>query len=113
MLSEDLTYRQIFLDGRGLPPDPNPSFMGYSVGHWDGDTLVIESVGFNDRTWLDATGHPHSESLRVTERIRRPDIGHLEIAETLEDQKAYARALDCRSEGRTGARHGTTRIRVQ
>jgi hypothetical protein len=80
-LDDDLTYRQIFLDGRPLPKDPNPAWMGYSVGHWDGDTLVIESAGFNDRTWLDDAGHPHSELLHVTERLRRRDFGHLEIEE--------------------------------
>jgi hypothetical protein len=84
----DLTYRQVFLDGRPLPKDPNPTWMGYSVGHWDGDTLVIESAGFNDRTWLDNDGHPHSEDLRVTERLRRPDFGHLELVRTLDDPKA-------------------------
>ncbi len=61
------------------PRDPNPTWMGYSVGHWDGDTLVVESAGYNDRTRLDNDGHPHSEDLRVTERFRRPDFGHLEI----------------------------------
>jgi hypothetical protein len=91
ILSEDLTYRQIFLDGRPLPRDPNPSFMGYSVGRWDGDTLVVESIGFNDRTWLDFRGHPHSEALRITERIRRTDYGHLQIDETLEDPEIYPR----------------------
>ena len=91
VLSEDLTYRQIFLDGRPLPVDPNPSFMGYSVGHWDGDTLVVESIGFNDRTWLDIKGHPHSEALRISERIRRLDMGHLQIEETLDDSRAYTR----------------------
>jgi hypothetical protein len=84
----DLTYRQIFLDGRPLPKDPNPTWMGYSVGHWDGDTLVVESAGFNDRTWLDGDGHPHTEALRVTERLRRPDFGHLELERTLDDPKA-------------------------
>jgi hypothetical protein len=62
--------------------------MGYSTGHWDGDTLVVESVGYNHRTWLDDDGHPPSEDLRVTERFRRPDFGHLEIEKTLEDPKA-------------------------
>ena len=62
--------------------------MGYSVGHWEGDTLVIESAGFNDRTWIDGEGHPHSEALRVTERLRRPDFGHLEIQKTLVDPGA-------------------------
>src|ERR1035438_4714794 len=62
------TFRQIFTDGRKLPVDPNPTWMGYSVGHWEGDTLVVESNGYNDKTWLDGAGHPHSERLRVTER---------------------------------------------
>lgn len=87
VLGEDLTYRQIFVDGRQLPEDPNPSFMGYSVGRWEGDILVVESNGFKERTWLDFGGHPHSEELRITERIRRPDFGHIEIAETLSDPK--------------------------
>jgi len=91
ILYEDLTYRQIFLDGRELPKDPNPSFMGYSVGRWEGDSLVVESTGFNDRTWLDFGGHPHSEELRITERIRRRDFGHLDIEETLTDSKIYGR----------------------
>ena len=91
ILSEDLTYRLIFLDGRELPKDPNPTFMGYSVGHWDGDTLVVESNGFNERTWLDFGGSPHSEELRIRERIRRRDFGHIEIEETLTDPKIYAR----------------------
>jgi hypothetical protein len=93
ILNEDLTYRQIFLDGRPLPSDPNPDWMGYSVGHWDGDTLVIESAGFNDRTWLDDVGHPHSESLHVTERLHRRDFGHLEIEKTLVDPKALTKPL--------------------
>jgi hypothetical protein len=88
MLYEDLTYRQVFLDGRPLPKDPNPAWMGYSIGHWDGDTLVIESAGYNDRTWLDGDGHSHTESLRVTERLRRPDFGRLEMQRILEDPKA-------------------------
>ena len=93
LLSEGLTYRQIFLDDRTLPVDPNPAFMGYSIGRWAGDTLVIESAGFKDVTWLDQAGHPHTEALRVTERVRRPDVGHLEIEETLEDPAIYAKPL--------------------
>jgi hypothetical protein len=93
MLFEDLTYRQVFLDGRPLPDDPNPTWMGYSVGHWDKDTLVIESAGFNDRTWLDGDGHPHTEALHVTERLRRPDFGHLELMRTIEDPKALVQPL--------------------
>jgi hypothetical protein len=90
ILDNDLTYRQIFMDGRKLEADPSPSWMGYSVGRWDGDTLVVESAGFNDRTWL-ARNYPHTESLRMTERYRRTDFGHLEIEATLQDTGAYSR----------------------
>jgi hypothetical protein len=93
MLYEDLLYRQIFMDGRPLPVDPNPSFMGYSIGRWEGDTLVVESTGFNERTWLDFGGHPHSEALKMTERIRRTNLGRLEIEVKIEDPKYYKRAL--------------------
>ena len=92
MLEEDLTYRQIFLDGRALETSPNPSWMGYSVGHWEDGTLVVESFGFNDRTWLDRNGHPHTEALRMTERYRRRDFGHLDIEITANDPAVYARA---------------------
>src|SRR5262249_24256773 len=91
ILFEDLSYRQVFLDGRTLPIDPNPSFMGYSIGRWDGDTLVVESAGFSDRSWLDFGGHPHTEALTITERFRRRDTGHLELRETFEDPGFYAR----------------------
>jgi hypothetical protein len=91
ILYEDLTYRQIFMDGRELPRDPNPSWMGYSVGHWDGDTLVVESTGFNDRSWLDMGGHPHTEALRTTERFRRTTFGHMDLQVTFDDPKAYTR----------------------
>ncbi len=90
-LSPDLTFRQIFMDGRKLENEPNPSWMGYSVGHWEGDTLVVESNGFNDRTWLDRNGHPHTEALRVTERYTRKDFGHIELVETLQDSAIYAK----------------------
>jgi hypothetical protein len=88
ILQEDLTFRQIHMDGRTLETDPNPSWMGYSVGHWEGDTLVVESNGYNDRTWL-IQGYPHTEALRLTERFRRTDFGHLEITVTFDDPKAY------------------------
>lgn len=91
ILDQDLTYRQIFMDGRALETDPNPSWMGYSVGRWEGDTLVVESFGFNDRTWLDSAGHPHTEALRMTERYRRRDFGHMDIEVTLNDPAVYAR----------------------
>jgi hypothetical protein len=90
-LNPDLTYRQIFMDGRALESNPNPSWMGYSTGHWDGDTLVVESNGFNDRTWLDHDGHPHTEALRTIERYRRRDFGHLELEVTFSDPGAYTR----------------------
>lgn len=89
--TDDLTFRQIYMDNRQLETDPNPSWMGYSVGHWDGDTLVVESNGFNEKTWLDIDGHPHTEALHMTERYRRPDLGHLELQVTLDDPKAYTR----------------------
>src|SRR5262249_38106952 len=88
ILQEDLTYRQIYMDGRALETDPNPSWMGYSVGHWEGDTLVVESNGYNDRTWL-LGGYPHTEALHMTERFRRTDFGHMELAVTFSDPKAY------------------------
>jgi hypothetical protein len=92
MLLEDLTYRQIHMDGRQLPLDPNPSWMGYSVGRWEGDTLVVESNGFTDQSWLDYDGHPHTEALRIVERYRRRDVGHLDLEVTFEDPGAYNRA---------------------
>ena len=93
VLSEDLSFRQIFMDGRPLPEDPNPSFMGYSVGRWEGDTLVVETIGYKDRTWLDWAGHPHSEGLRVTERYRRLDFGRIEIEETFHDPEVYSQPI--------------------
>ena len=84
-------FRQFFIDGRGLPEDPNPTWMGYSVGRWDGDTLVITTAGYNDRTTIDLAGHPHTEALRMTERYHRRDVGHLEVQVTLDDPKAYTR----------------------
>jgi hypothetical protein len=99
ILEETLEYRQIFLDGRPLPNDPNPSFKGYSVGHWEGDTLVVESTGFNDRNWLDAIGHTHSEELRLTERFDRTSFGRLEIEQTVNDPKAFAKPFAVRIDG--------------
>jgi len=92
ILNTDLTFRQIFLDGRPLEKDPNPSWMGYSVGRWDGDTLVVESFGFNDATWLDHDGHPHTEALRMTERYRRRNFGSLDVEITYSDPAIYSRS---------------------
>ena len=99
VLGEDLSYRQIFMDGRPLPKDPSPSFMGYSVGRWEGDTLVVETIGFKDRTWLDWAGHPHSERLRLTERWRRLNFGRLEIQETFTDPEYYSRPMNVKVVG--------------
>src|SRR5205085_7565495 len=85
-------FRQVFTDGRGLPEDANPTWMGYSVGRWEGDTLVVTTIGYNDRTSLDLGGHPHSEALRTTERFHRRDTGHIDLQVTIEDPKAYDRA---------------------
>jgi hypothetical protein len=93
ILNDDLTHRVIFMDGRQLEKEPNPSWMGYSVGHWDGDTLVVESNGYNDKTWLDNTGHPHTESLHVTEKYRRTDFGHIELQVTFDDPKALTKPI--------------------
>lgn len=92
ILNPDLTYRQVYMDGRKLEDSPNPSWMGYSVGHWDGDTLVVDSFGFNDKTWLDHDGHPHTEALRITERYKRRDLGHLNVDVTLSDPTVYAKS---------------------
>jgi hypothetical protein len=89
MLYGDLTYRQIFTDGRELEPDPLPIWMGYSVGRWEGDTLVVESNGYNDKTWLHASGLTHTESLRITERYRRLDFGHMQVDVTYEDPGTF------------------------
>lgn len=86
---ESSPSRQIFTDGRTLPIDPTPSWMGYSVARWEGDTFIVDTTGYNDRTWLDFTGHPHSEALHMIERFRRTDFGHMQLTITFEDPKAY------------------------
>jgi hypothetical protein len=83
-------FRQIFLDGRPLPKDPFPSFKGYSVGHWDGDALVVETIGYKDGLWLDLKGDPLTSSGRTIERIRRPNYGSLDVDLTVDDPKVYA-----------------------
>jgi hypothetical protein len=85
------SYRQIFTDGRELPSNPNPAWMGYSVGHWEGADFVVQSSGFNDNVWLDNNGHPATEALRVTERFKRKDFGHMDIEITMDDPKAYTK----------------------
>src|ERR1051325_11124562 len=85
------TFRQIFTDGRPLPKDPQPSWIGYSVGKWDGDTFVVDTIGVNDRTWMDNVGRPHSDALHTIERYRRRNFGTMEVTLTIDDPKAYAR----------------------
>ena len=88
----DDKHRQIYTDGRVLPKEfDQPAWMGYSVGRWDRDTLVVESAGFNDKTWLDVMGHPHSEALRVTERYHRRDFGRMDVEMTFDDPKMYTK----------------------
>jgi hypothetical protein len=83
--------RQIFTDGRPLPKDPQPWWYGYSIGHWDGDTLVVETTGFRDDVWLDVEGSPLTSTGKMTERFKRVDYGHLNIDITIEDPKAYTK----------------------
>jgi hypothetical protein len=89
-------HRTVFTDGRKLPVDPNPAWMGYSVGRWEGDTLVVDTAGFNDRSWLDIEGHPHTEALHITERFRRRDFGHMDLEMTIDDPKAFTRPFSMR-----------------
>ena len=85
------TYRQIFMDGRGHPADPDPTWYGHSIGKWEGDTLVVDTVGFNDKFWFDFAAHPHTEKLHITERYRRPDYSHLDFEVVIDDPGAYTR----------------------
>jgi len=91
LYEENTVFRQIFLDGRRPVEDAVPRYMGYSTGRWDGDALVVDTVGFSDHHWLDAMGHPLTAQLRLTERFRRPTAGHLEIEVTVDDPGAYTR----------------------
>jgi hypothetical protein len=90
-------HRQIFTDGRPLPTEINlPAYFGYSVGRWEGETFVVESAGFNDKTPLDIGGHGHSDQLRVVERFRRRDVGHLDVEMTFNDPKTYTKPFTIR-----------------
>ena len=84
-------FRQIFTDGRGFPKDTPPTWMGYSIGKWEGDTFVVDSIGFNDQTYIDDGGHPHTDAYHSTERFHRRDFGHMEYEITIDDPKAYTR----------------------
>ncbi|MBV8842628.1 MAG: hypothetical protein JO307_07435 [Bryobacterales bacterium] len=93
LLHESRTiYRQIFTDGRPLPKNPQPTWMGYSIGHWEGDTFVVETIGQNGKTWLDMKGLPGTESLHITEHFTRPRIGHMDVDVTIDDPEAYTKS---------------------
>jgi hypothetical protein len=96
--SPNSPHRTIFTDGRDLPKDPNPTWLGYSIGRWEGDTFVITTAGFNDRAWLDSGGHPQTESLRIIERMRRRDFGHMDFEITIDDPKAFTRPFTIKTE---------------
>ena len=82
-------WRTVWMDGREMPKDSDPLWMGYSIGHWDGDDLVVETANFNDKTWIDAAGHPHSDAFKLTERFHRVDHAHLQISFKIDDPKIY------------------------
>jgi hypothetical protein len=85
-------YRQIFTDGRSLPPaDVQPTWQGYSIGRWDKEAFIVETAGFNGETWLDLGGHPATDALRVTERYTRGSVGQMDVEITIDDPKAYTR----------------------
>jgi hypothetical protein len=89
LYEHDASYRQIFLDGRSWPMDMQPAWNGYSVGRWEGETLVVATTGFPDGLWLDAAGNPLTDAARITERYRRPAFGRLDVEVTVDDPKAY------------------------
>src|SRR5215471_6797664 len=91
LTERNASYRQIFTDGRPLPEDPNPSWNGYSTGRWEGDTLVVETIGFMDKNWLDRAGSPLTSAAKMTEKFRRPNYGTLEIELTVNDPEAYTK----------------------
>src|SRR6185369_7180009 len=91
LLEEFNNWRQIFSDGRALPVEPQPAWFGYSVATWEGDSFVVTTSGFNDQTWLDVGGTPHSERLRLTERYHRIDFGHMQIDYTIDDETAFTK----------------------
>lgn len=90
------TFREVFIDGRPFPEDMQPNWLGYSVGHFEGDTLVIETRGQHDKSWIDTGGHPHSEQLRVTEKFRRVNFGRIELEITIDDPGAYTKPWTAR-----------------
>ncbi len=91
LMERNMSFRQIFIDGRPLPEDPNPAWNGYSTARWEGDALVVESNGFRDGLWADYFGSPLTDQARITERFRRPNFGSMEVDVTVNDPKAYTK----------------------
>ena len=91
LFEEFVEFRQVFTDGRALPKDAQPAWFGYSIGRWEGDALIVESSGFNNKSWLDDDGHPHTDALHTIERFRRSDFGHMTMQITIDDPKAYTK----------------------
>jgi hypothetical protein len=91
LYEEFARFRQIFTDGRGHPPVTGPAWLGYSIGKWEGDWFVVDTRGFNDKSWLDDSGRPHTEALHTIERFRRKDFGHMDVEVTIDDPQAYTR----------------------
>jgi hypothetical protein len=111
MLNErNMQYRPIHMDGRSLPADPDPTWNGYSTAEWDGDTLVVHSIGFRDDLWLDSNGNPLTSTGKVTKRISRPNFGTLIIEMTIEDPKAYTKPWTVRITQSAGSRQQTDRL---
>src|SRR5262245_27632768 len=96
--SPNSPHRTVYTDGRDLPRDPNPTWLGYSVGRGEGDTLVVTTAGFSDKAWLDSSGHPATGSLRITERMRRRDFGHMELEMKIDDPKVFTRPVTIKRE---------------
>ena len=96
LFESDNVFRQIFADGRKHPADPQPSWLGYSIGRWEGDWFVIDTTGFNDQSPLDAMGHFHSSEMRIIERLHRPDFGHMEVEMTINDPKTFTKPVTIR-----------------
>jgi hypothetical protein len=96
--SPNSPHRIVYTDGRDLPKDPNPTWLGYSIGRWEGDTLVVSTAGFNDKGWLDSAGHPQTESLRITERLRRRDFGHMDFEMTIDDPTVFTKPFTVKRE---------------
>jgi hypothetical protein len=90
----DHLVRHIYIDGRSHPGDPDPTWMGNAIGHWKGATLVVDTIGFNDKSWIDRVGHPHSEKLHTIERFRRVNQSTIQMDLTLEDPMAYTKTIE-------------------